>query len=140
MNRKQLVVPGTILAAVVMAVLVIALNSVNEKKVAQEKSPKRQTQEKTVAPEKDPDYTYYYIGTISILETQKTDMRGQMIHSSIDDIAFDSEELLIYDVKTQKCYIIGRRLTFKSNLLVTEIHPYFGTMTQSGKRYCQFSH
>jgi len=141
MNRKQLAALGAILIAAVIIAAVIAVNSMQTKKVAQEVPPKGQTQEEqaasTISAEQTvpADYNPYYIGTVSILETQMISMSGQVSHGSIEDIAFDSEELLVYDDKTQKCYIMGRRLTFKSSLLVTNIHPYFGEITENGQGY-----
>jgi hypothetical protein len=91
--------------------------------------------EQVVEEEPVSEISPYYLGTVSILETQMTTMCGQVKHSSIEDIVFDSEELLVYDDKTQKCYIMGRRLTFKSSLLVTNTHPYLGTLTEKGQSY-----
>jgi len=95
-----------------------------------------QTEKKQVV-EEEPvsEVSPFYLGTVSILETQMTTMSGQVKHSSIEDIVFDSEELLVYDDKTEKCYIMGRRLTYKGSLLVTNTHPHLGTLTQEGKSY-----
>lgn len=68
----------------------------------------------------------FYIGTVSILQTITTNHKGQIIHYSFKDLAYDSEELLVYDDKTKKCYIMGRRLTYKSVIKVENFHTGVG--------------
>jgi len=152
-SPKQIFALAAAILAVGAAVASIAFNVMQQEKRTQgprrevtkqiQKAQPEKSQAETVEEEEEqieeellPLLNPYYIGTISILQTITTNYRGQIIYYSFTDLAYDSEELLVYDDKTKKCYIMGRRLTYKSSHNMEKFHTGVGiTMAGDGESY-----
>lgn len=64
----------------------------------------------------------FYKSTITILEKDVFEAKAQVSSTGEVESTFTSEEILFYDNKTEKCYILGRRLTFEGMGTVTVTH------------------
>lgn len=64
----------------------------------------------------------YYRAIVSIFETSEFEANAQVSSKGIVDSSFTSHEILFYDSKTDKCYILGRSLTYNSTGKVTVRH------------------
>jgi len=157
-SPKQILALAAVSIAVVSAIAAATLYTIRQERrapvirsEAQKNSEKPQTETKQTETEsevdekkeiieaeveKPADYNPFYLGKVSILETITQDMHGQIIHHASYDIAYDSEELLVYDDETKKLYILGRRLTYQSKIYVENHHTGIGeTLSGDGEAY-----
>ncbi|SKA94958.1 hypothetical protein SAMN05443428_1173 [Caloramator quimbayensis] len=64
----------------------------------------------------------YYKTIVSIFETNQFEANAQVSSSGIIDSFLISNDILIYDNKTEKCYILARSLTYKGKGAVNVKH------------------
>ncbi len=64
----------------------------------------------------------FYKGTVTIMEKDIFEAQAQVSSSGLVESALISEEIIFYDNRTEKCYILGRRLSFTGNGSVRVTH------------------
>ncbi len=80
--------------------------------------PQSQTEQEQTAVEETPasEVSPYYLGTVTIMESQTSYNAVGGTMQTASDVTYVSEELLVFDEKTQKLYIMGRFLTFEGTM------------------------
>lgn len=81
------------------------------------------------------DYVFYK-GKATVYENQSWKSKGTDGSSGIGDATLTSEEVLVYDQATDKCYIVGRCLNYNSGhtITVNDMHgKYLNTGNVSAK-------
>lgn len=85
----------------------------------------------------DPNITdAFYKISITVLEKDTFEASAQVSSTGVTESTYVSEELLFYDNRTEKCYILGRRVSYTALGAVTVTHTggaFGGTMDYDAK-------
>ncbi|MDP2210933.1 MAG: hypothetical protein Q8J63_04255 [Candidatus Aquicultor sp.] len=116
MDKKFLIGGGAIACCVVAVAIAVALSASAPQKASEDGAKKELAEEQILTAKTEAllKQCAFYKGEATVFEKQSWKSRGTDGSSGKGDATLVSEEILIYDKRTDKSYILGRSLSYES--------------------------